>query len=448
MKKIFIAFAILMILSVANTHAQRIGDLDGIYYQAVAVDDEGKEIVGMDIDGKPLYNKTISVRFTITKGLNGDIQWQETHTTNTDKYGLFSLVIGHGEPTGEGAYNRMLDMPWIDADQFLKVEISIKNDGNYKMVSNQQFMSVPYSFYTDDIADDAITTEKILDSAILNQDISTGAVDSRTILDSTILNEDIKTGSVDTRTILDFTILNEDIALGSVDSRTILDTSINNIDLRTASVDTRTIKDYTIINDDIETGEIDSRTILDGTIVNEDIDSGTIDLTTKVTNVLPVGNGGTGADSLTDGGLLVGGGTGPIRAIDRGTDGTIPVGQTNADPIMKLLTGGRGITVNETTDSVVISFNLTGAVNSDGTQVLNIGVISPGTTYISPSFPVPGASSGTMGDIVLASLDKNLQGCILTAYFFSANTIKIAIFNGSGSNVNLGTATAKLLIVK
>ena len=37
--------------------------------------------------------------------------------------------------------------------------------------------------------------------------------------------------------------------------------------------------------------------------------AGSIDLTSKVTGVLPVANGGSGASSLTDGGILVGSGT-------------------------------------------------------------------------------------------------------------------------------------------
>lgn len=78
--------------------SQKIGNLNGIYYQAVAVDDIGKEIVGMDINGKPLNKKAIGVRFTITQGIDGAIEWEETHTTNTDKYGLFTLIIGQGTP--------------------------------------------------------------------------------------------------------------------------------------------------------------------------------------------------------------------------------------------------------------------------------------------------------------------------------------------------------------
>ena len=275
--KIFITAVVLSLLTNMVIAQDKIGDLHGINYQAVAIDEDGEEIVGKDIKGKPLYKKEIGVKFTITKGYEGDIQYQETHTTTTDENGLFSLVIGKGDQTGDGQYTHLLDMPWIDADQWLKVEIAIENDDDFRVVGYQQFMTVPYSFYTDDIADNAITTYKILDSAILNQDIHTGSVDSRTILDSTIINEDIHTSAVDSRTILDSTIINEDIHTGAVDSRTILDSTIINEDIHTSAVDSRTILDSTIINEDIHTGAVDSRTILDSTIINEDIHTSAVD---------------------------------------------------------------------------------------------------------------------------------------------------------------------------
>lgn len=380
---------LITLLTGVQVTAQRIGNLSGINYQAVAIDEEGKEIVGMDIKGKPLYEKQIGVRFTIHKGQNGEIQYQETHTALTDQYGLFSVTIGKGSQTGSGLYVDLLSMPWIDADQWLRVEIAIKNDGDYRLVSLQQFMSVPYSFYTDDIADDAITTEKILNGTILNEDISTGSVDSRTILNETILAEDIATGAVT------------------------------------------------------------SAKILDGTILNEDISDGTINLSTKVTDTLAVEHGGTGAPFLTDGGLLVGGGTEPVRALPQGIDGQIPVGVTSSDPVLKLLAAGSGIQVTQKADSVIISSTISGEVEATGVQTVDIGTIASGSTYISPAFPVPGASGGQMGDIILASIDKNLQGCMLTPYFFSSETVRIAIFNGTGAAVNLGNGVSvKILIVK
>ena len=347
--------------------AQRIGNLEGINFQAVAIDENGKEIIGMDIEGKPLYEKTIGVKFSILKGLDGAEQYVEEHTTVTDQYGLFSLVIGLGTQTA-GTYTALLDIPWIDADQFLKVEISTKNDGNYKVVSQQKFMAVPYAFYSDDIADDAITTEKILNGEVINEDLAADAVTTDKILN--------------------------------------------------------------------------------GTIINEDIADGTIDLTAKVTDVLPVPNGGTGTASNTDGGLIVGGGTGPVRSIAQAADQQIIVGQTGADPAVKTLVAGTGVTIDNTATEVVIN-SLVGTVQADGVKTIDIGTIAPGTTYISSAFPVPGGGSGALGDIVLASVDVNLKGCIMTPYFFSANTIKVAIFNGTGGNVNLGNGVnVKLLIVQ
>ena len=63
---------------------------------------------------------------------------------------------------------------------------------------------------------------------------------------------------------------------------------------------------------DIADNTVASVDILDATIVNADIANGTIDLTSKVTGVLPVPNGGTGANTLT--GLVVGNGTAAMTA--------------------------------------------------------------------------------------------------------------------------------------
>ena len=135
MKKIYsICVVLFLALLSQQALAQQIGDLKGIHFQAVAIDDTGKEIIGMDINGKPLYNKTIGVRFSILSGSNGSVLYQENHAALTDQHGLFSLVIGQGEVTAESQHAVLMDIPWIEANQFLKVEISIKNDGNYKLV--------------------------------------------------------------------------------------------------------------------------------------------------------------------------------------------------------------------------------------------------------------------------------------------------------------------------
>lgn len=375
-----ILFLALLFSSSLFVSAQQIANLEGINYQAVAIDDEGKEIVGVDINGEPLFEREIGVRFTITAGVDGAVYYQDTHTTTTDKYGLFSLVIGKGTVT-DGT--NLMDIAWINGDQWLKVEISIHNDGNYKIVSNQQFMAVPYSFYTDDIADDAITTAKILNEEILSEDIN----------NETILAEDINTGAVETSEILDETILSEDIS--------------------------------------------------NGTIINEDIADGTIDLTAKVTGILPVDNGGTGIDGsvVTDGQLLIGDGTsGDFQAAN--------------------ITAGTGIDITNTAGGIEISSPPVG-VGSDGTFTIPVGSngdINAGDAWYSPNSlkvtPSPDKPF-VMGDIFLVSANKNLKGCILSAYLESIDgsgdaNVQIVIFNPIGNgNVTLETPmTFKFLLVK
>ena len=449
MKKLtHISIVLLFVIGlVQSASSQNIGDLSGIYYQAVAVDEYGKEIVGMDVEGKPLYEKEIGVRFTITKGANGSIQWEETHTTVTDKYGLFSLIIGQGTQTGNGGYTKMLDIPWIDADQFLKVEISTKNDGDFRLVSNQQFMSVPYSFYTDDIADDAITTAKILNEAILAEDINTSAVETSEILDETILAEDIATGAVTTSEILNETILAEDIATGAVTTDEMLDETILAGDIAASAVTTSELMDKTILAEDIGAGSVTTSEILDetivaedvavgavatgeilnGTLLNEDIANSTIDLTSKVTGVLPVVNGGMGNAALTVDNILVGNGANPIAA-------------------KILASADSSLLITQTADSIILKTQFSATeVTSDPAGTFVINNLPAGSTYTSNAI---NSFAVDFGDIILGSIDADLQGCMLTAYVSNPNVIRISIYNGTGGAVNLGTVNVRVYVVK
>jgi hypothetical protein len=423
---------------------QQIANLEGINYQAVAIDTEGTELVGKDVVNKPLYNKEIGVRFTITAGMNGSVYYQETHSTTTNENGLFSLNIGTGALTSSSDYSTLLDMPWINGDQWLIVEIAIGDDGNFELVSNQKFMAVPYAFYTHDIADDAITTEKILDFEILNQDISTGAVDTRVILDSTILNEDISTGAVDSRVIEDFSIMNVDLSTGAVDTRVILDSTILNEDLSTGSVDTRVIENFTILNEDMSTGSVDSRVIEDLSILNEDIADGTIDLTTKVTGVLPVENGGTGLDELISGGILIGNGTDPIQVFAPLDSGMIIAHINGVTEVYKLEAGPRmNIAYDQVNKIVTFSaIDQTGGAGLTllGTESLNLANGAQ-QAYV---YTMP-AGSTALGDIIVPVLSQDLNEVTMTAYVSATDEITVLFFNGSGANRNLGTFDIRMI---
>ena len=108
----------------------------GVSYQAVARDNYGKE----------LANKEINVRFSIISGNpQGPLVYQELHSgIITSKYGVFSLVIGKGVPTG-GTAGALSEIKWELAVHYLKVEIKFEND--YVDMGTMQFLAVPYALY-------------------------------------------------------------------------------------------------------------------------------------------------------------------------------------------------------------------------------------------------------------------------------------------------------------
>lgn len=162
MKKIILLIPVIAFLTCATLFSQV---ADGISYQAVALDDKGKEIAGRDINGLIIHSKDIGVKFSILKDSpDGEVLYCEQHSTYTDPHGLFSLVIGHGEVLSNGLFESLLDISWGENLLFLKVEIDIKNRGNYKLMGIQQMMAVPFAFH----AFSSTTTENIEYEEILN----------------------------------------------------------------------------------------------------------------------------------------------------------------------------------------------------------------------------------------------------------------------------------------
>ena len=108
----------------------------GIFYQAVARDNFGKELV----------NKSIDVKFSIISGNPlGTVVYQELHSgITTSKYGVFSLIIGHGTPTG-GLYGELSLVQWNTAYHYLKIEVKFDND--FVDMGTMQFLAVPYALY-------------------------------------------------------------------------------------------------------------------------------------------------------------------------------------------------------------------------------------------------------------------------------------------------------------
>ncbi len=85
------------------------------------------------------------------------------------------------------------------------------------------------------------------------------------------------------------------------------------------------------------------------------IKAGGVDLTAEVTGTLPVANGGTGATTLTDGGVLLGSGTGAITATAVLTNGQLLIGDGTGDPTVGTLTEGSNVTITNGAGSITIA---------------------------------------------------------------------------------------------
>ncbi len=159
---------------------------------------------------------------------------------------------------------------------------------------------------------------------------------------------------------------------------------------------------------------------------------------------LPVGSGGTGASSLTDGGILLGSGTGAVTALGQATNGQIPIGSTGGDPVLATITGGSNITVTNGAGSISIAATGLGSgtvTSVGGTGTVN-GLTLSGTVTTSGSITLGGTLSvpnsalvndGLMigsTDISLGATGSSLAGLtnVTSTKFTSGNNI----ISGSG----------------
>ncbi|MES2284461.1 MAG: hypothetical protein V4547_02150 [Bacteroidota bacterium] len=107
---------------------------EGINYQAVARDTSGKSINN---------SINLSVRFTIWDSISGGATlFTEIHNSvNTNRYGLFTLVIGSVSTTS------FTSIPWATGNKYLETEVDTVGGSNYTSMGRIQMMSVPYALY-------------------------------------------------------------------------------------------------------------------------------------------------------------------------------------------------------------------------------------------------------------------------------------------------------------
>jgi hypothetical protein len=156
----------------------------GVGYQGVAADANGIELV----------NQSISIKASVlSASANGTIEWEETHATSTDTFGLFALTIGQGASTGNGAQLSFADISWGTNTHYLKIEMDVTGGANYSFMGTNQMMSVPYALYAENAGDNIWQKDSINNIFYQNGDVNIGTNnnDSSAILNINSVNQGV-----------------------------------------------------------------------------------------------------------------------------------------------------------------------------------------------------------------------------------------------------------------
>jgi hypothetical protein len=133
MKRLLLIFILLI------TALQGFSQTAGISYQAVILNPNAQELPGVDAQGNILANSAVSIQFTIVDA-SGSEEFQEYHTTSTDRYGMINLLIGNGTATSS---NDFTDITWGGSIKKLKVGIDFSGGSNFSPLSEQNLSYMP-----------------------------------------------------------------------------------------------------------------------------------------------------------------------------------------------------------------------------------------------------------------------------------------------------------------
>lgn len=146
---------VLLVLLMFSTFFAK-AQTDGISYQAVIIDNNPVEIPGVDIQSNNLPNAPLKVRFSIIDDTT-QIEYQETHETETDAFGMINLMIGQGDLTAETLVT--FNQVYWDNEKFLRVEIDLLDGNGYVLFSYQELTYIPYVRHREIIASSTLDVD-------------------------------------------------------------------------------------------------------------------------------------------------------------------------------------------------------------------------------------------------------------------------------------------------
>ncbi|MBF0449989.1 MAG: 6-bladed beta-propeller [Candidatus Magnetomorum sp.] len=172
----------------------------------------------------------------------------------------------------------------------------------------------------------SVTSVQISDSAITENKIGTGSVTETKIADNAISNNKIKDNAITETKIADNTISHNKIKDNTITETKIIDGAVTSGKIADNAITTTKINNSAIISEKIASDAITSEKILDGTIQSHDLASGSIDLT-RLSNAIITATKIAASDDMpltngTDGQRLVSNGDGTFRW-DKAFDGSL-----------------------------------------------------------------------------------------------------------------------------
>ncbi|MBE0637324.1 MAG: hypothetical protein IH598_02250 [Bacteroidales bacterium] len=105
---------------------------EGISYQTII----------RDVNGEVMPNTNINLQLSIIRGtIDGEVVYTETHTLQTNSFGMVSLVIGSGIPQR----NTFNNIQWGGSRHYFQIAIDLDGSENYQVIGTSQFVDVPYA---------------------------------------------------------------------------------------------------------------------------------------------------------------------------------------------------------------------------------------------------------------------------------------------------------------